>query len=212
MKLDEQISEVTKKSYINLRNIGRIGNKLPFSLKVQLVHSMILSILDYGNASYGGLTSIQLNNLQKVQNASVRYIFNLYGHQRQQHISPYLKQLHFLPVCYRIKFKIATLVFKSLNNICPEYISEMICPQTEKKHSLRANNDAFLLHAPPAPRYNKTNGAFCHSAPRIWNALPYNIRSESDLNKFKTLLKTHYFKLAFQECDESYNDLELVKD
>ena len=171
---------------------------------------MVLSILDYGNASYGGLTVTQLNTLQKVQNAAVRYIFSLYGKKRQQHISPYLKQLHFLPVHYRINFKIATLVFKSLNNLSPEYIRNMIHPQTEKKYGLRINEDAFLLQNPPAPRYSKTNGAFSHSAPKVWNALPYNIRSESSLQKFKSLLKTHFFKLAFQGSDEMYDDIDLI--
>ena len=111
MNLDEQITKVTQKCYINLRNIGRLGSKLSFALKVQLVHSMVLSILDMGNASYGGITSGQLNRLQKVQNSAVRFIFGLYGKASWRHIGPYLKQLHFLPVYYRIRFKIALLVF-----------------------------------------------------------------------------------------------------
>ena len=210
MNLDTQINKVIQKCYINLRNITRIGNKLPHSLKIQLVHSLILSILDYGNASYGGLTANQLNTLQKVQNAAVRYIYGLYGKKRWQHISPYLKKLHFLPVYYRIRYKIATLVFKSLNNISPNYISDMISPQTEKTHGLRGNKDAFLLNVPPAPRYNRTNGAFSLAAPQIWNSLPYDIRSASDLTKFKSSLKTHYFLMAFNGSEEIYDDVDLI--
>ena len=104
MNLNEQINKVAQKCYMNLRNIGRLGNKLSHPLKVQLVHSMVLSILDMGNASYGGITASQLNSLQKVQNAATRFVFSLYGKKRQQHISPYLKKLHFLPVYYRIRF------------------------------------------------------------------------------------------------------------
>ena len=100
MNLNEQIKKVAQKCYMNLRNIGRLGNKLSHPLKVQLVHSMVLSILDMGNASYGGITASQLNSLQKVQNAATRFVFGLYGKKRQQHISPYLKKLHFLPVYY----------------------------------------------------------------------------------------------------------------
>ena len=59
MNLDEQITNVTQKCYINLRNIGRLGSKLTHSLKIQLVHSMVLQILDINNASYGCCTTKQ---------------------------------------------------------------------------------------------------------------------------------------------------------
>ena len=193
MNLEEQISKVRQKCYMNLRNIGRIGNKLSFALKVQLVHSMVHSILDYSNASYGNLTATQLNKLQKVQNSGVRFIYGLYGKEKRRHIGPFLKELHFLPIHYRIRFKIAIMVFKSLNNIGPDYISDMISIRAEKFHGVRRNEDPFLLNVPPPPRYNKTNGAFSLSAPEIWNNLPYGIRSTNDLGLFKKVLKTHYF-------------------
>ena len=208
MNLNEQINKVAQKCYMNLRNIGRLGNKLSHPLKVQLVHSMVLSILDMGNASYGGITASQLNSLQKVQNAATRFVFGLYGKKRQEHISPYLKKLHFLPVYYRIRFKIAMLVFNSLNNFGPNYISNMISLRTEKPHAVRRNEDAFLLNIPPPPRYNKTNGAFSICAPVVWNALPYSIRSSNCINKFKVALKTHYFRIAFKNSDETFDDIE----
>ena len=208
MNLNEQINKVAQKCYMNLRNIGRLGNKLSHPLKVQLVHSMVLSILDMGNASYGGITASQLNSLQKVQNAATRFVFGLYGKKRQQHISPYLKKLHFLSVYYRIRFKIAMLVFNSLNNFGPNYISNMISLRTEKPHAVRRNEDAFLLNIPPPPRYNKTNGAFSICAPVVWNALPYSIRSSNCINKFKVALKTHYFRIPFKNSDETFDDIE----
>ena len=210
MNLDEQIKKVTQKCYINLRNIGRLANKLSRPLKIQLVHSMVLSILDLGNASYAGLTASQLNLLQKVQNSATRFIFGLYGKLRWQHIGPYLKELHFLPVYFRIRYKLAMLVFKSLNNMGPQYIADMITPRTEKMQGVRRNNDVFLLSVPSAPRYNRTNGAFSLSAPNIWNSLPYGIRSSNCINKFRIALKTHYFRLAFKDSDEIYNDIEYV--
>lgn len=57
------------------------------------------------------------------------------------------------------------MVFKSLNNIGPDYISKMIAIRTEKTQGVRRNEDAFLLNVPPAPYYYKTNGAFSLSAP-----------------------------------------------
>lgn len=210
LSLDAQLNHVSKVCYMNLRNIGRIGLHLSKELKIQLIHSSILSILDNGNAAYSAITSTQLNNLQKIQNAAVRFIFGLNGKKRRQSITPYLKELHFLPVYFRILFKIALLVFKSLNNIAPKYIADMLNLRQINTHGVRANNDNFLLIVPPTPRYVRTIAAFSYSAPTTWNSLPYGIRCMSDVNAFKIALKTHYYRHAFRNMDMSYDDIDLM--
>ena len=62
---------------------------------------------------------------------------------------------------------------------------------------LRTENDFFLLEIPPVPYYSRTERAFSYAAPRIWNNLPYDIRTCYDISKFKNELKTHYFNKAF---------------
>ena len=54
--------------------------------------------------------------LQAVQNASARLIT---GSRRRDHITPILRQLHWLPVRQRIEFKLAMLVFLVLWNSLP---------------------------------------------------------------------------------------------
>ena len=39
--------------------------------------------------------------------------------------------------------------------------------------------------------------AFSAAAPKLWNGLPSQIRNEPNFNRFKGLLKTHFFRLAF---------------
>ncbi len=199
LNLDVQIKNVSKICYLNLRNIGRIGSKLSKSLKIQLVHVCIHSILDYCNAAYFGLTKLQLKKLQKIQNAAARFVFGLKGRERFQSITPFLKDLNFLPVEYRIHFKIALLTFKCLNNMAPQYLGEMISLKTDKRKSLRVDDDFFLLKQPPEPCCSHTKGAFSYSAPRVWNQLPYNIRTMTSIEAFKKALKTNLFRRAFRD-------------
>ena len=130
LSLDEQIKCVQKVCNINLHNLWQIGSKLSYDLKIQLVHSCILSILDYCNCTYGALSAINLRKLQKLQNDSVRFIFNIRGKSRRKSISPFAKKLHFLPVQYRIWFKIALTVFKCINNLAPEYLKSLVTLRT----------------------------------------------------------------------------------
>ncbi len=175
---------------------------LSHDLKVQLVHSMIFSHLDYCNAVFGSLSEGNLSKLQKIQYNAVRFIYGLKGKDRFQSMSPFLKELHFLPVRYRIKYKVALMVFKCLNNISPGYLSELITVRDINNHSLRLDNDFFLLKHPPRTNLKKTEGAFSNIAPQIWNELPYHIRCMTELSSFKKCLKSYYFNIAFDGIND----------
>ena len=197
LSLDNEITATQKKCNIQLRNLTRIAGRLSHELKVQLTHSCVLSNLDYCNATYGALTEANIQKLQKIQNSAVRFIFNLYGKRKWEHITPYLKRLHFLPVRFRIKFKIALLVFKCLNNLAPHYLINLLKVRNNNPHNLRVDNDFFILETPPPANLRNTYGALSYCGPSIWNSLPYTLRCLSDINLFKTRLKTHFFELAF---------------
>ena len=197
LSMDDQINHISQICYLNLRNIRRIGSRLTHDLKVQLVHAHILSMIDYCNSSYAGVTDRNLQKLQKIQNNAVRFIFKLNGKSKWTSISPYLKKLHFLPVLYRIQFKVALLVFKCINNLAPKYLKDLISLRDTKRMSMRLDDDFFILKTLRQPNFSKTDAAFQYNGPRIWNSLPYSIRSIPDIAKFKKCLKTHYYEIAF---------------
>ena len=199
MSLNDQITATQKVCNINLRNLRRIAFTLPHSLKVQLVHSCILFFLDNYNCTYGALSCLNVQKLQTIQNDAVRFIFNIKGKDKWKSITPYLKRLNFLPVKFRIQYKIALMVFKCINNIAPDYLSSIIKFRSPNRYSMRMDNDFYLLEIVPSET-KRAKGAFSYQGPRVWNKLPYSIRLLNELSKFKTELKTHYFKLAYR-CD-----------
>lgn len=209
LNLNDQISSISKTCYINLRNLNRIGSKLSKNLKIQLAHSCIHSILDNANSTFAGLSNDQLMKLQKIQNAAVWFVFGLKGKDRYQSLTPFFVELHFLPVRYRILYKISFLVFKCLNNLAPQYLSSLIKLRDGKRHCVRLDDDFFLLTQPSPPSTAKAASAFVHSAPKTWNELPYSLRSMSELSAFKVALKTYYFKCAFKETLTSEGDMFL---
>ncbi len=79
------------------------------------------SKLDYCNSLYTGISQTALSRLQLVQNAAARLLTR--NHKRD-HITPFLQSLHWLPVRYRVDFKILLIVYKSLNDMAPSYISD----------------------------------------------------------------------------------------
>ena len=202
MTLDEQILYTQKVCNINLRNLKRIASKLPYSLKIQLVYSCVFSIMVNCNSTYGALPNSTLQKLQKIQNDAVRFIFNIRGKKRWEPITPYLKRLHFLPVKFRIKFKIALLVFKCLNNLAPKYLSSLVKLRIPGRYSVRLDSDYYLLETAASKNIKRAEGAFSFIAPRIWNELPFSLRSLNELFLFKKHLKTYYFNVAFSSTSE----------
>ena len=85
-----------------------------------------------------------------------------------------------------MKYKIALLVFKCINNLAPDYLKDMITLRQVIRRSSRLDDDFFILKIPPKCNFSKTEAAFSRSGPKIWNDLPYEIRSLSSLNVFKS--------------------------
>ena len=116
------------------------------------------------------------------------------------HITPVLRSLHWLPVKYRIDFKVSLLTFKALYGLTPPYISELTSVKdTSSRYSLRSNN-GILLNFPTCKSFTTLGDrSFYMAAPKLWNDLPLFIRNISSVNSFKKFLKTHLFQKAFFE-------------
>ena len=96
----------------HLKTISLIRNNLPQEACAAAVRAMILSRLDYVNSLLVGAPEGMLDKLQAVQNNAARVIYRKSG---RDHITPVLRQLHWLPVRQMIKYKLMTLNYKALN-------------------------------------------------------------------------------------------------
>ena len=137
---------------------------------------------------YTAYLSISLQRLQYVQNTAARVVLQV---SKFQHITPVLCALHWLPIQYRIIFKILLVVYKSLNGTSPSYLAQKLHYRPHSR-SLRSVSNELLMQ----PRsYTKTYGdrAFAVHAPREWNLIPYEIRKSNTISSFKRSLKTYLF-------------------
>ena len=152
------------------------------------------SRLDYCNSLLYGLPYCALTKLQRVQNATARV---LYLAPRYCHITPILYKLHWLPVTFRIEYKIIINTHKAIPCTSPDYSSSLVNFKPNSSYSLRSNNKYLLSN--PNFRTLPTLGdrAFVGAAPKLWNNLPLDLRCTSDFKAFKRNLKTHPFKKAF---------------
>ena len=191
MSMSVQISAVCKSVRYQLRNLGIIRQYLTRSATEKIVHALISSRLDFGNALLFQLPHSQLSLLQKLQNSAARIVTLT---RRTTHITPVLSSLHWLPVESRIVFKLLLLVFHCMHGSAPEYNINLLMPYNPPRR-LRSSDSKLLT----VPKTKKLWGdrSFAHAGPYLWNQLPQDIRYISSVNCFKNALKTYLFKSAF---------------
>lgn len=191
MSMKRHISKITSSAAFHLRGIYKLRNYLNDKATEQIVHSFITSRLDMGNSLLLGLPHEQIHRLQLIQNSAARIVTHSHKHC---HIHPVLKNLHWLPVKYRIMYKILLIVYKSLKGHGPMYISDLLHIYVPSRN-LRSSSQ-FLLSEIKS-KHSWGDRSFIVSAPRLWNQLPLKIRKTSTLSNFKKSIKSHSMTKAF---------------
>ena len=196
MSMKQQISAVCKSLYFQMRKISSIRDYLTEEVTQKLVTSLILSKLDYCNALLAGLPQKTLHPLQLAQNNAARLIFRS---RKRDHVTPLLRELHWLPVNERIIFKVCVYCYKCINNIAPVYLSNTIHLYKPTRTGLRSEMDETILVKPKSSYKYFGQRSFSYYGPLVWNELPKKIREACSLPVFKKLLKHHLFVRAY-EC------------
>ena len=121
LDFSEHVKMTCKSAFFRIRSIAKIRRHLSQDTAKTIVHAYITR-LDYRNAMYYGLPKHLINRLQLVQNSAARLVT---ASKKHDHITPILKRLRRLPVCFRVIFKILLLTYKALNGQAPSYIRNL---------------------------------------------------------------------------------------
>ena len=114
-----------------------------------------------------GIPQYQLDKLQLIQNNAARVILQ---QKKYDHVTPTLMALHWLPIEYRITYKILLITFKALHDYSASYITELI-KHYIPAHSLHSSNNN--LFSQPTSKLNfYGDRSFTVCKPKLWNALP----------------------------------------
>uniref|UniRef100_A0AAX7T0J0 NADH dehydrogenase [ubiquinone] iron-sulfur protein 5 n=1 Tax=Astatotilapia calliptera TaxID=8154 RepID=A0AAX7T0J0_ASTCA len=130
----------------------------------------------------------QKTRLQIVQNASARLLTET---SKYSHVTPFLIQLHWLPIEFRVHFKILVLTYRALHGQAPSYIIELLQTYVPSR-SLRSCDQGLLIIHHTKWRV-KGDRAFATVAPRLWSSLPLSIRSVDSVASFKKTTKNTSF-------------------
>ena len=157
----------------------------------KLVASVITSRLDYCNATFAEVADEQIMDIQKIQNNAAWLILKKL---KSDHVTPLLKELHWLPVKYCTQYKLTTLAFRHFDGTLPPYLPSSLCTY-QPSRSLHSLTERLLKIS---ITNLKTFGerSFGYIALTVWNSLLADLRASPSVPTFKVNLKMHFFRQA----------------
>ena len=113
------------------------------------------------------------STLQSVQNSAARIVTKT---ARREHITPVLKELHWLPVDKIIEYKILLYAYKALNGLAPEYLCIMVESYAPDRVLRSASQN--LLVVPRGKHCQYGMRTFAMAAATLWDSL--NVRDRGN--------------------------------
>ena len=181
LSLHSQVKRVIKSCNHQIRNLYFVKKYITTKCLKMLVVHQILSRIDYCNSIYINLPNYLLRKLQMCMNKAARLI---HGIGLADRVTPCLIALHWLPIKARLIYKVCCIVKNTLLTQQPAYLKVHLIPTRNRLQ---------------VPRIYTSYGRrmYQYYAPFLYNSLPRALKESTNIQKFKKLLKTHLFSLAY---------------
>ena len=191
LSLKQHVNRTASTCFYHLRRLRQLKRRVNVDVMKRLISAFVFSRLDYCNGILSGLSLATIAPLQRVQNAAAPLVLAL---SRSDHVRPALRELHWLPVVYRIKFKLALVMFTIHTHQCPDYLTDSVHPYSNNDPAALGDQHQLLCSTYQDEIWRQS--FLCGRASRV-----EQFASGSSSRGQFTLLKAklHFFRLYFND-------------
>ena len=210
MRIDAHVQDICRKAYIDIRRISSIHHLLSIDATKTLISAFFLPKLDYCNSLFNGSLMHVLERPQKVLNSAARLNFQC---RKQNHISPHLISLQWLPINSRIEYKLSVICRSFYSCLSPIYLSDILSVYTPKRN-IRYSSDNIIVCIHELRTQSFGHRSFSFAAPTIWNSLPSELRHTDFIQKFESALELIFLGNSMHDelsfCSPRFEPLHLI--
>ena len=192
-----------------LRQLRSVKRSLTLDSRRALATAFVASRIDYCNGVLYGVAKGEVQRLQMVLNVAARLVV---GTGMFSLVASILRDVvHWLPVQYRICYKIAILARDCIHGFGPAYFGDVCAPVTAApgRTNLRSTTRGDLVI--PWTRIKLGDWRFRTSAPTVWNSLSDSLKHfATSREHFRKELKTYLFRKAYASASENYREGNLL--
>ncbi len=176
----EQIKSISTKVSRAVGFLKHAKKYLPRETLVTLYKSLVEPHFRYCCSVWGCCGSTGINQLQKLQNRAARIVTNS---SFDAPSGPLIEILGWKTIVELIHIESKTMVFKSLNELAPQYMESLFERNWQFSSRSLRNTETDLR----IPKKISTNGQRCFSfrGAKLWNGLSAELKKSPSLNIFK---------------------------
>ena len=186
LRWQTHFDKLSKKIASGIRAIKRIRGFVPLPALHCVYNALTQSQFDYCNIVWGNCGKNLFDRLQKLQNRAARVLtFSRYDADANR----LFRQLNWKDLSTQFQIQKALMVYKSLNDLVPGYLSSKFVKRYETCYSLRASVNKLIV---PFPRTNFMKNSFSYRGAILWNSLLCDMREAKSLSQFKGLAHLNF--------------------
>ena len=182
------ISEICNKLAKVVGIIYRLQNVLPENILLTLYNTLFLPHITYCNINWANCAKTFSDRIYKLQKKAVRLITHS---AYNSHSSPLFARLNILTIHDVNKLQVGTFMYMCKNNLLPSFVKVNFSTNSVyHSYSTRRANDYHL----PKVRTSIAQMNLNFNGPKVWNALPTDLKNCNSLPCFKRKYKKHLIK------------------
>ena len=171
-----------------------VGFTAPSIVKLQLYKGLCRSNLEYSSQLWSPHVIKDIKRIESVQRNMTKYIIGSHSHMDNLSYTDRCIKLELLPLSYRREIADLVHMFKYLCGMTNVTYSDVVQFSTPRE-GLRSASDPLCLTNNFARTENFKCSYFMRIV-RLWNSLPFTIRSSVNVASFKDeLTKLYFFKM-----------------
>jgi hypothetical protein len=182
LKFYKHIDKLCKNAARQLNVMYRFKGIFNLEERSKMYNTFILSNFNYCPIVWHFCGKVSTKKIEKIQERALRFMLN----DKDSPYSSLLDKCGYPTLFIRRIRTIASEVFKSLNNLNPAFMNEMF----EVKNVSYDLRDSKILCQPKFNNITYGKSTFKYYGGHIWNGLPNEIKTSTDIDQFKSLLRT----------------------
>lgn len=155
---------------------------LSTEVKLKLTDSLILSSISYCDAVFWpAILNRDKESLQRVQNACIRFSYNL---RKFDHVTYHFKQSKWLNLSEHFECHMACLIFKVIKHKSPSYLLSKLKKGTDT-HQYHRSTRHCTQFTVPKHKSALFQRSFSYTAVKLYNSIPLDIKSCTSITSFR---------------------------
>jgi hypothetical protein len=179
---NSQLNKIAKKLAPKVGTLSKLKYILPLPTLNTVYKSTIQPITDYCCTVWGNCGDHKLLKVQKYQNRAARITRSNFNNDVSS--ADLIHGLGWQTLRERTDYFTCNLMFKCLNNLAPDYLSDNIILHDDvSSRQTRSTNQLHVV--PPQIRIEHCRQSFTYQGAISWNKLPLHIKQSNNINHFK---------------------------